>query len=101
MKLSQILKNMGETGVVVKYDGLTRRQVHKMIQADRRTLTRMVRTENLMRARAGRTHEHKVHWPVRDETFVLEAERRTRDLNVQEHPLITARRRQYPDTTKK
>lgn len=45
-----------------------------------------------------RTHERKMYWPTRDTTFVLETERTVKDERHDEHPMIAARRRQYPKT---
>lgn len=100
--MREILDEINRTGRVTRQTGFSRRDIAKMRNALRRhKITHNTPTERIMQPRAGRTHEHKIRWPVRDEAFILEQERRVRDERHTEHPLITARRKQYPDGKRK
>ena len=74
----------------------TRREIAKL----RRNLRTERFTQKLMEPYGARPTGRKVRYPVRDETFVLETEKRTRDERRLEHPLLVYRRRLYDPKVK-
>lgn len=94
--LHGIVSEMARNGTVTKVE-INRRDLAKMMRPGRQPKRTRVRVVTLMN-RTPQRHKSKMYWPVRDETFVLETKANTADTRKVEHPMITARRRQFPKT---